>query len=167
MKKFTFIFILFTNILSSQEILRIDNSTSSISYSGKHFLHSWDAKNENISGLIELKENQISKIGVIAKVADFNAMVERVRAERLEERRKQRMAQRRKEYILAQREEKKKKMEEIRKREEEIEKRRLEKEAEERTKARQGQAGRGGGEVQWQRERGGAGRSGDAFSQVR
>lgn len=73
MKKFTFIFILFTNILSSQEILRIDNSTSSISYSGKHFLHSWDAKNENISGLIELKENQISKIGVLAKVADFKS----------------------------------------------------------------------------------------------
>ena len=73
MKKFTFFFILFTNILSSQEILRIDNSTSSISYSGKHFLHSWDAKNENISGLIELKENQISKIGVIAKVADFKS----------------------------------------------------------------------------------------------
>ncbi|MEC7185827.1 MAG: YceI family protein [Bacteroidota bacterium] len=73
MKKFIFIFILFTNILSSQEILRIDNSTSSISYSGKHFLHSWDAKNENISGLIELKENQISKIGVIAKVADFKS----------------------------------------------------------------------------------------------
>ena len=73
MKKFTFIFILFTNILSSQEILRIDNSTSSISFSGKHFLHSWDAKNENISGLIELKENQISKIGVIAKVADFKS----------------------------------------------------------------------------------------------
>ena len=73
MKKFTLIFILFTNILSSQEILRIDNSTSSISYSGKHFLHSWDAKNENISGLIELKENQISKIGVIAKVADFKS----------------------------------------------------------------------------------------------
>jgi len=67
-----------------------------------------------------------------AKVADFDAMVERVRAERLEERRKQRMAQRRKEFILAQREEKKKKMEEIRKREEEIERRRLEKEAEER-----------------------------------
>lgn len=73
MKKFIFTFILFTNILSSQEILRIDNSTSSISYSGKHFLHSWDAKNENISGLIELKENQISKIGVIAKVADFKS----------------------------------------------------------------------------------------------
>ena len=73
MKKFTFIFILFTNILSSQEILRIDNSTSSISYSGKHFLHNWDAKNENISGLIELKENQISKIGVLAKVADFKS----------------------------------------------------------------------------------------------
>ena len=73
MKKFTFIFILFTNILSSQEILRIDDSNSSISYSGKHFLHNWDATNENISGLIELKDNQISKIGVLAKVADFKS----------------------------------------------------------------------------------------------
>ena len=73
MKKFTFIFILFTNILSSQEILRIDDSTSSISYSGKHFQHNWDATNENISGLIELKDNQNSKIGVLAKVADFKS----------------------------------------------------------------------------------------------
>ena len=71
MRKFTFIFILFANILSSQEILKIDNSISSISYSGKHFLHDWDATNENISGLIQLNDNQISKIGVLAKVTDF------------------------------------------------------------------------------------------------
>ncbi len=73
MRKLTLIFILFTNILSSQEILRIDNSVSSISYSGRHFLHNWDATNENISGLIELNDNQISKIGVLAKVIDFKS----------------------------------------------------------------------------------------------
>ena len=73
MKKLVFIFVLSLNILSSQEILRIDNSISSISYSGKHFLHNWDATNENISGLIELNDNQISKIGVIAKVKDFKS----------------------------------------------------------------------------------------------
>ena len=73
MKKLIFIFVLSLNILSSQEILRIDNSISSISYSGKHFLHNWDATNENISGLIELNDNQISKIGVIAKVKDFKS----------------------------------------------------------------------------------------------
>ena len=73
MKKFVFIFVLSLNILSSQEILRIDNSISSISYSGTHFLHNWDATNENISGLIELNDNQISKIGVIAKVKDFKS----------------------------------------------------------------------------------------------
>ena len=32
-----------------------------------------DATNENITGLIELKDNQISKIGVLAKVADFKS----------------------------------------------------------------------------------------------
>jgi len=73
MRKFTYIFILFVNILSSQEILRIDNSISSINYSGKHFLHNWDATNENISGLIEINNNQISKIGVLAKVTDFKS----------------------------------------------------------------------------------------------
>ena len=73
MKKLVFIFVLSLNILSSQEILRIDNSISSISYSGTHFLHNWDATNENISGLIELNDNQISKIGVIAKVKDFKS----------------------------------------------------------------------------------------------
>ena len=73
MRKLIFIFVLSANILSAQEILRIDNSISSISYSGAHFLHNWDATNENISGLIELNDNQISKIGVIAKVKDFKS----------------------------------------------------------------------------------------------
>ena len=73
MRKLIFIFVLSTNILSSQEILRIDNSISSISYSGTHFLHNWDATNDNITGLIELNDNQISKIGVIAKVKDFKS----------------------------------------------------------------------------------------------
>ena len=73
MRKLIFIFVLSTNFLSSQEILRIDNSISSISYSGTHFLHNWDATNDNITGLIELNDNQISKIGVIAKVKDFKS----------------------------------------------------------------------------------------------
>ena len=73
MKKLIFIFVLSVNILSAQEILRIDNSISSISYSGTHFLHNWDATNGNITGLIELNDNQVSKIGVIAKVKDFKS----------------------------------------------------------------------------------------------
>ena len=73
MKKLIFIFVLSVNILSAQETLKIDNSISSISYSGTHFLHNWDATNDNISGLIELNDNQISKIGVIAKVKDFKS----------------------------------------------------------------------------------------------
>ena len=73
MRNLTFIFFLSFNILSSQEVLRIDNSTSSISYSGSHLLHNWDATNENISGLIEIENNLISKIGVIAKVKDFKS----------------------------------------------------------------------------------------------
>jgi len=73
MRKLIFIFVLSTNFLSSQEILRIDNSISSISYSGTHFLHNWDATNDNITGLIELNDNQISNIGVIAKVKDFKS----------------------------------------------------------------------------------------------
>ena len=73
MKKLIFIFVLSVNILSAQEILRVDNSISSISYSGTHFLHNWDATNDNITGLIELNDNQILKIGVIAKVKDFKS----------------------------------------------------------------------------------------------
>ena len=73
MRKLIFIFVLSANIWSVQEILKIDTSISSISYSGTHFLHNWDATNENISGLIELNDNQTSKIGVIAKVKDFKS----------------------------------------------------------------------------------------------
>ena len=73
MRIFYAILILFGNTLYSQDILRIDDSISTISYSGKHFLHSWDAVNENISGLIEVNDNQVSKIGVVAKVTDFKS----------------------------------------------------------------------------------------------
>jgi len=73
MRILIFIFFLSANILSAQEILRIDNSISFISYSGTHFLHNWNATNDNISGLIELNDNQVSKIGVIAKVKDFKS----------------------------------------------------------------------------------------------
>lgn len=73
MRIFCAILILFGNTLYSQDILRIDDSISTISYSGKHFLHSWDAVNENISGLIEVNDNQVSKIGVVAKVTDFKS----------------------------------------------------------------------------------------------
>ena len=73
MRIFCAILILFGNTLYSQDILRIDDSISTISYSGKHFLHSWDAVNENISGLIEVNDNQVSKIGIVAKVTDFKS----------------------------------------------------------------------------------------------
>ena len=73
MRIFCAILILFANILYSQDILRIDDSISTISYSGKHFLHSWGAVNENISGLIEVNDNQVSKIGIVAKVTDFKS----------------------------------------------------------------------------------------------
>lgn len=73
MRIFCAILILFGNTLYSQDILRIDDSISTISYSGKHFLHSWGAVNENISGLIEVNDNQVSKIGVVAKVTDFKS----------------------------------------------------------------------------------------------
>ena len=57
----------------SQEIKRIDSDSSSINYSGKHFLHKWSAENTNISGLVNVEDENIVNIGVIAKVADFKS----------------------------------------------------------------------------------------------
>ncbi len=65
--------ILASSNLISQEIKRVDSERSSISYSGKHFLHNWSAENKNISGLIQIDNESISNIGIVAKVSDFKS----------------------------------------------------------------------------------------------
>ena len=59
--------------LSSQEIKRVDSDKSFINYTGKHFLHKWSAENKNISGLIQIENESISNIGIVAKVSDFKS----------------------------------------------------------------------------------------------
>ena len=73
MRLLTLIFLLTSYNLISQEIKRIDSDSSSINYSGKHFLHKWSAENTNISGLVNVEDENIVDIGVIAKVADFKS----------------------------------------------------------------------------------------------
>ena len=65
--------ILTSSNLISQEIKRVDSERSSISYSGKHFLHKWSAENKNISGLIQIENESISNIGIVAKLRDFKS----------------------------------------------------------------------------------------------
>tara|TARA_Y100000766_G_scaffold270045_1_gene267589 strand:+ start:30 stop:554 length:525 start_codon:yes stop_codon:yes gene_type:complete len=59
--------------LSAQEIKKVDSERSIINYTGKHFLHKWSAENKNISGLIQIENETISNIGVVAKVSDFRS----------------------------------------------------------------------------------------------
>ena len=73
MRFIAIILILTSNSLISQEIKRVDSDRSSISYSGKHFLHKWSAENKNISGLIQIEDEDISNIGIVAKVSDFKS----------------------------------------------------------------------------------------------
>ena len=65
--------VLITFNLSAQEIKRVDSDKSIINYTGKHFLHKWSAENKNISGLIQIENEAISNIGVVAKVSDFRS----------------------------------------------------------------------------------------------
>ena len=73
MRLIAFIFLLASSNLISQEIKRADSERSSITYSGKHFLHKWSAENTNISGLIQTENESISNIGIVAKVSDFKS----------------------------------------------------------------------------------------------
>ena len=73
MRFIAIILILTSSSLISQEIKRVDSDRSSISYSGKHFLHKWTAENKNISGLIQIEDEDISNIGIVAKVSDFKS----------------------------------------------------------------------------------------------
>ena len=73
MRIVAFILLLTSSTLISQEIKRVDSERSSINYSGKHFLHKWSAENKNISGLIQIQNESISNIGIVAKVSDFKS----------------------------------------------------------------------------------------------
>ena len=73
MRIIAFILLLTSSNLISQEIKRVDSERSSISYNGKHFLHKWSAENKNISGLIQIEDESISNIGIVAKVSDFKS----------------------------------------------------------------------------------------------
>ena len=73
MRLLAFIFLLTSSNLISQEIKRADSERSSISYTGKHFLHKWSAENKNISGLIQIEDEFISNIGIVVKVGDFKS----------------------------------------------------------------------------------------------
>ena len=73
MRLVAFILLITSTTLISQEIKRVDSERSSINYSGKHFLHKWSAENKNISGLIQIQNDSISNIGIVAKVSDFKS----------------------------------------------------------------------------------------------
>ena len=73
MRLLAFILLLTSSNLISQEIKKIDSERSSISYTGKHFLHKWSAVDKNISGLIQIEDESISNIGIVAKVNDFKS----------------------------------------------------------------------------------------------
>ena len=73
MRLIAFILLLASSNLISQEIKRADSERSSITYSGKHFLHKWSAENKNVSGLIQIENESISNIGIVVKVSDFKS----------------------------------------------------------------------------------------------
>ena len=73
MRLIAFILLLASTNLISQEIKRADSERSSITYSGKHFLHKWSAENKNVSGLIQIEDESISNIGIVVKVSDFKS----------------------------------------------------------------------------------------------
>ena len=64
MKFIAIILILTSSSLISQEIKRVDSDRSSISYSGKHFLHKWSAENKNISGIVQIEDEYLSLIHI-------------------------------------------------------------------------------------------------------
>ena len=81
MKKFLVLFIaLYYNLVlgqsnSTDETWTINKNSSEILYLGKHFLHDWSGKNNNIKGLILINKasNEINKIAVLLYVNDFDS----------------------------------------------------------------------------------------------
>tara|TARA_Y100000768_G_scaffold12534_1_gene8834 strand:+ start:688 stop:1239 length:552 start_codon:yes stop_codon:yes gene_type:complete len=81
MKKFLVLFVvLHYNLVlgqsnSTDETWAINNNSSEILYLGKHFLHDWSGKNNNIKGLLLINQasNEINKIAVLLYVKDFDS----------------------------------------------------------------------------------------------
>ena len=81
MKKLLFLFIaIHCNLVLGQsnsvnERWVVNKNASEIIYVGKHFLHDWSGKNDNINGLllIDQASNTINKIAVLLYVKDFDS----------------------------------------------------------------------------------------------
>jgi len=74
-KKFILYFLIFSNLVFSQsEKWKINKEKSYVSYSGNHFLHSWEGLNKNVFGLFVVNSDlNISEIAIILKVEDFDS----------------------------------------------------------------------------------------------
>ncbi|MBN09031.1 MAG: hypothetical protein CMC79_01470 [Flavobacteriaceae bacterium] len=66
-------FISFVIFSQENQTWTIDNSSSSISYKGKHLLHEWIGINNNIKGLIVFEENIPKKLAVLSSIIEFDS----------------------------------------------------------------------------------------------
>ena len=77
MKKIRYVFLFLSFNLASQEALPdnyiIDSKTSYISYEGKHILHDWIGVNNNVKGILVIKNGKPDKIAISASVRDFDS----------------------------------------------------------------------------------------------
>lgn len=77
MKKIKYIFLFLSFNLASQEAISnnfiVDSNTSYISYEGKHILHGWIGVNNNVKGILVIKNDEPNKIAISASVKDFDS----------------------------------------------------------------------------------------------
>lgn len=62
-------------IAATIRTVRIDKSASGITYHANHPLHSWTGINKKVDGVVRYSDSsgRISKVAILAKVADFNS----------------------------------------------------------------------------------------------
>ena len=72
MKKFLF-FLFFIPVVASTQQLRIDTSTSFITYEASHPVHDWSGTSTDVQGVVVLKNDAPSRMAFAAAVSSFNS----------------------------------------------------------------------------------------------
>ena len=83
MTRFSLLFLVFSTWLGAQQ-LRVETTTSKITYEASHAIHDWSGTSKQVQGVVILQDTVPARIAIIAPVASFDSRNENRDAHALE-----------------------------------------------------------------------------------
>lgn len=83
MTRFSLLFLLFSSLLGAQQ-LRVETTTSKITYKASHAIHDWSGTSKQVQGVVILEDAVPARMAIMAPVASFDSRNENRDAHALE-----------------------------------------------------------------------------------